>query len=1388
MILSFDYILEREDKQQMKSLLNYVRDNGFVIQYKTDKQPCTKSLAAQFMRDDINDEAVLTLLYFVDKYLKVSGQPNFVKDLNRLLFQWSSPEILWDKEQIIDALIGTEAFAKGLYWVLYNGQTLSIGDVDVDCYSGNASIDITGIDGQTFNGLLSGTINKGKTNLPPLNGRAGIIDHSNEVFKCLTQTIMRFRNKDVHFTDTEGVDQDDPYFNQTDNESKSFFIRMDIIVMLMLAVQYQYDNLTEKVSCMIPALGCNPSDDMESLALQLVNERYIPGLLARQEDIIDEAFHFFSTPKGNHVRLDSINVMMRPLDLNQDSAQDYSNEDEDEKVDEDDVEIDGEQQEDPYTLLDRPEKNRVFLGGSSGSGKSTVVSKLIKALCSQWVADCQDQAVLPIRLNIRQYDLSMTAIDNLLVKAISNSMNDSYLVKADEDCLGRYLRHLREQGRLMMFFDGLNEAGQKTGYVINEVIRYCNSKEFGNCRCVVTSRIVELGEKQLRRFTDFSIYELCPLSAQLMKEQVRRASSFLPSRNIWERIIQSPKLQDIASNPQQLKLLLELLGQSDKDYVVPNKTILFEQVVEKLMEQRYGVGASDRLSSFNQALCCAAGLMMEQEAPVDIEWVKDHCLKQFKTAPSNIYELVRSAKELGIIDSMHPYISFKHDSWKEFYQASYVKNLWLIIDDDTRRRQVANLRMMLNSDNEEQLLLGTGLVCSIYELLDGDMADRRRVRERALLSDITTLLLTPPADEAADVILEKDNYGGVQLQFTGNKFPPPDHVLKVLARAISGMSYRPVHTISDDGTPQPVSDPKTIVEGLIMNLMLLYRKLNPESYVGKNIKLIGEFFTISVLSGSDKLLEELFHPYWLRLWIIHAIDFDKLMRVSSEEEGYWQERSYERRVALPSERKMLTWRVLADASNKPALAQRLMIVREELLRWGYLDSASIARQDIIKLLISMTSQDLKDTIAFCRNSGRPGSAVFINFAALLLDDKESMEASYINNKIEVPNIIVNRLIRRLDEDGIEDFVWGKPGIMKSNTLIALAKRNYAPLLEACRNNKLSPKDMLPIVDIIPLGVLPEKYVESHYDTTVFQSWPVSYGTSLNYKNDVCSMIQWNDPSKYHSSICSEVIRELHGNPALATEEVWVFFMRHNRTSVYTAFYVALSADKRKLAWYPTPDVCHVMYISSTHIHLFSPLEGYFEGNNIQGGLRRIANTGQKVSNGDLVILEQDGTMEHLPNVANEFCYGYKEGFIRGKTGRNYFIGIASSKEDFYFYDKSGQYDGMDIGEKVIFFPSVNLLFNNQIKPMAHNLSVCREQIRQGVLKRKNLEMVSDRKAYVLSIKDVQTDDTVTAVLFVEYLPPISLEYIENLQTGSMVDFRNNAFGKKRCYLVIPNKK
>lgn len=1388
MILSFDYILEREDRQQMKSLLNYVRDNGFVIQYKTDKQPCTKSLATQFMRNDINDEAVLTLLYFVDKYLKVSGQPNFVKDLNRLLFQWSSPEILWDKEQIIDALVGTEAFAKGLYWVLYNGQTLSIGDVDVDCYSGNASNNITGIDGQTFNGLLSGTINKGKTKLPPLNGRAGIIDHSNEVFKCLIQTVMRFRNKDVHYTDTESVDQEDPYFNQTDNESKSFFIRMDIIVMLMLAVQYQYDNLTKKVSCMIPALGDNRSDDMESLALQLVNERYIPGLLARQEDIIDEAFHFFSTQKGNHVRLDSINVMMRPLDLNQDSAQDYSNEDEDEKVDEDNVEIDDEQQEDPYSLLDRPEKNRVFLGGSSGSGKSTVVSKLIKALCSQWVADSQDQAVLPIRLNIRQYDLSTTAIDNLLVKTISNSMNDSYLVKADEDCLGRYLRHLREQGRLMIFFDGLNEAGQKAGYVINEIIRYCNSKEFGNCRCVVTSRIVELGEKQLHRFTDFSIYELCPLSAQLMKEQVRRASSFLPSRNIWERIIQSPKLQDIASNPQQLKLLLELLGQSDKDYVVPNKTILFEQVVEKLMEQRYGIGASDRLSSFNQALCCAAGLMMEQEASVDIEWVKDHCLKQFKTSPSNIYELVRSAKELGIIDSMHPYITFKHDSWKEFYQAFYVKSLWLIIDDNTRRKQIASLRMMLNGEDEEQLLLGTGLVCSVYELLDGDMTDRRRVRERALLSDITTLLLTPPANEAANVILEKDIYGGVQLQLTGNKFPPPDHALKVLARAISGMSYKPVHTISDDGTPQSASDPKTIVEGLIMNLMLLYRKHNPESYVGKNIKLIGEFFTISVLSGSDRLLEELFHPYWLRLWIIHAIDFDKLMRVSSEEEGYWQERTYERRVALPSERKILTWRVLSDASNKPALAQRLMIVREELLRWGYLDSASIARQDIIKLLISMTSQDLKETITFCRSNSRPGSAVFINFAALLLDDIESMEASYIDNKIEVPNIIVNRLIRRLDEDGIADFVWDKPGIIKQKMLVALAKMSYSPLLETCRSGKISPKDMNYIVDIIPLEMLPEKYVESHYDTAVLQAWPVTGDTTIHYKDDVCSLIQWNDPSRYHASICRDVLRELYGNPSLATEEVWNFLKSHSRSAAYTAFYVGLSSDERKQAWCPIPNVCQVTYISCTHIHLFSPLKGYFGGDNLQGGLLQIENTGQKVSNGNLVIMEQDGTMEPLPTAVNESCYGYKNGFIRGKTGRNYFIGIEGSKEDFYYYDKNGQYDGMDVGEKVIFFPSVNLMLNSQVRPMAYNLTVCREQVRHGVVERKNLEMVSDRKAYVLGIKDVQTGDSVMAVLFIEYLPPASLEYIERLQAGSGVDFRNNAFGKKRCYLVIPNKK
>ena len=42
MTLSFDYILQNEEKQQMKRLLNYIRENGYVIQYMAAHKLYTK--------------------------------------------------------------------------------------------------------------------------------------------------------------------------------------------------------------------------------------------------------------------------------------------------------------------------------------------------------------------------------------------------------------------------------------------------------------------------------------------------------------------------------------------------------------------------------------------------------------------------------------------------------------------------------------------------------------------------------------------------------------------------------------------------------------------------------------------------------------------------------------------------------------------------------------------------------------------------------------------------------------------------------------------------------------------------------------------------------------------------------------------------------------------------------------------------------------------------------------------------------------------------------------------------------------------------------------------------------------------------------------------------
>ncbi|HKU73565.1 MAG TPA: DUF4062 domain-containing protein [Pyrinomonadaceae bacterium] len=235
-------------------------------------------------------------------------------------------------------------------------------------------------------------------------------------------------------------------------------------------------------------------------------------------------------------------------------------------------------------LLGR-ERTQVILGGP-GSGKSTILQYVMLRVCQIGAArealplHLQD-APLPFLIDLRNYVLQKAEdFSNYIVK---NAL-DIYDSSIEIDNL---ISVLGEERQALVLFDGLDEVfdPDERRRVINQFQSFAH--RYPHARIVVTSRIAGYDRTALG-LAGFEHYTLLPLTlsqirhfAEQWYEYYTLEETDRTAQGLIQRIIESPRLLDLAGNP----LLLTMMAVIYKDRDLPNERWkLYERCAETLLE------------------------------------------------------------------------------------------------------------------------------------------------------------------------------------------------------------------------------------------------------------------------------------------------------------------------------------------------------------------------------------------------------------------------------------------------------------------------------------------------------------------------------------------------------------------------------------------------------------------------------------------------------------------------------------------------------------------------------------------------------------------------------------------------------------------------------------
>ncbi len=241
----------------------------------------------------------------------------------------------------------------------------------------------------------------------------------------------------------------------------------------------------------------------------------------------------------------------------------------------------------PELVLDMlgREPTQVILGGP-GSGKSTILHYAMLRVCHAGAV----QDALPLHLQDAPIAFLIELRNYVLQKApdfvsyLTRNSRDLYDATVEAESL---VNVLEQKGQALVFFDGLDEVfdPDERRWVIDQFQTFAH--RYPQARIVVTSRIAGYDRTALG-LAGFAHYTLLPLTLGQIRHFAGQWYQYYTlegtertAQGLVQRIVESPRLLDLAGNP----LLLTMMAVIYKDRDLPNERWrLYERRAETLLE------------------------------------------------------------------------------------------------------------------------------------------------------------------------------------------------------------------------------------------------------------------------------------------------------------------------------------------------------------------------------------------------------------------------------------------------------------------------------------------------------------------------------------------------------------------------------------------------------------------------------------------------------------------------------------------------------------------------------------------------------------------------------------------------------------------------------------